>query len=29
MDYGYILDKLDYISHSGTLLISDGKYEPA
>lgn len=29
MDYKYILDKLDYISHSGTVLTSDGRYEPA
>lgn len=29
MDYKYILDKLDYIAHSGTVLASDGRYEPA
>ena len=29
MDYNYILDKLDYISQSGTALTMDGKYEPA
>lgn len=29
MDYNYILDKLDYISQSGTVLTMDGKYEPA
>lgn len=28
MDYNYILNKLDYISYSGTVLTSDGKYEP-
>lgn len=28
MDYKYILDKLDYISHSGTILQSNG-YDPA
>ena len=29
MDYNYILDKLDYISQSGTVLTRDCKYEPA
>lgn len=29
MDYKYILDKLDYIANSGTVLASDGRYEPA
>lgn len=29
MNYEYILDKLDYISHSGTILTSDGRFEPA
>lgn len=29
MDYKYILDKLYYIAHSGTVLVGDGRYEPA
>lgn len=28
MNYKEILDKLDHIAHSGTVLTSDGKYEP-
>ena len=29
MNYEYILDKLNYIAYSGTVLIDSGKYEPA
>lgn len=29
MNYKEILDKLDHIAYSGTVLLEEGKYEPA